>query len=82
MNRRWTTFTLTALACATVASAQTTSTAGGVRGTVRNKAGQAVSGATLSLRNRETGLARTATTNAQGEYQIGLLPVGSYVGAC
>lgn len=78
MNRRWTTLTLTALACATVASAQTSSTAGGVRGMVKNKAGQTVSGASLSLRNRETGLVRTATTNPQGEYQIGLLPVGSY----
>ena len=78
MTRRWTTLTLTALACATVASAQTSSTAGAVRGTVRNKAGQAVANASLSLRNRETGLVRTATTSAQGEYHIGLLPVGSY----
>ncbi|WP_257304867.1 TonB-dependent receptor [Geothrix campi] len=78
MNRRWSTLTLTALACATIASAQTSSTAGAVRGVVKNTAGQSVSGASLSLRNRETGLARTTTTNAEGEYQIGLLPVGNY----
>jgi len=78
MNRRWTTLTLTALACATIASAQTSSTAGAVRGVVKNKAGQAVPGASLSLRNRETGLVRTATTSSLGEYQIGLLPVGNY----
>lgn len=78
MNRRWTTLTLTALACATIASAQTSSTAGAIRGVVKSKAGQAIAGATLSLRNRDTGLVRTGTTNTQGEYQIGLLPVGSY----
>ncbi|HEY3270749.1 MAG TPA: carboxypeptidase regulatory-like domain-containing protein [Geothrix sp.] len=78
MNRRWTSLTLTALACATVASAQTSSTAGAVRGAIKNKSGAAVANAALSLRNRETGFARSATSNAQGEYQIGLLPVGSY----
>ena len=78
MNRRYTTLALTALACATIASAQTSSTAGAVKGLVKNKAGQPLASATLSLRNRDTGLARTTTTNAQGEYHIGLLPVGSY----
>ncbi|HEX4846175.1 MAG TPA: TonB-dependent receptor, partial [Geothrix sp.] len=78
MTRRWTTLTLTALACATVASAQTSSTAGAVRGIVKNKAGQVVANASLSLRNRETGLVRTAATGSQGDYHIGLLPVGSY----
>lgn len=78
MNRRFITLTLTALACATVASAQTSSTAGAVRGAIKDKAGKAVSGATLTLRNRETGLARTSTSNVQGEYHIGLLPVGNY----
>jgi len=78
MNRRFTTLTLTALACATVASAQTSSTAGAVRGAIKDKAGKVVSGATLTLRNRETGLARTSISSAQGEYHIGLLPVGSY----
>jgi hypothetical protein len=78
MNRRFTTLTLTALACAVVASAQTSSTAGAVRGLVKNKAGQIVVGAQVSLRNRETGLVRTTATNTQGEYHIGLLPVGNY----
>lgn len=78
MTRRWTTLTLTALACATIASAQTSSTAGAIRGVIKNKGGKALAGATLSLRNRETGLTRTAATNLQGEYHIGLLPVGSY----
>jgi hypothetical protein len=61
-----------------VASAQTSSTAGAVRGAIKDKGGRLVSGATLMLRNRETGLTRTATSNTQGEYHIGLLPVGNY----
>ena len=78
MNRRFTTLTLTALACAVVASAQTTSTAGAIRGVIKDKGGKAVASATVLLRNRETGYTRNTTANAQGEYQIGLLPVGSY----
>ena len=78
MNRRSTLLAISALACAMVASAQTSSTAGAVRGLVKNKAGQVLSGAAMSLRNRETGLTRTAITNVQGEFQIGLLPVGNY----
>jgi hypothetical protein len=78
MNRRNATLTLTALACAMVASAQTSSTAGAVRGVIKDKGGKVVAGATLSLRNRETGLARNTISNTQGEYHIGLLPVGSY----
>jgi hypothetical protein len=78
MNRRWTTLFLTGLACATVAQAQTSSTAGAVRGVIKSKAGQAQAGASVVLRNLDTGLTRTAVTNAAGEYQIGLLPVGAY----
>jgi hypothetical protein len=78
MNRRWTTLFLTGLACATVAQAQTSSTAGAVRGVIKSKAAQAQAGAVILLHNLDTGLTRTATANAQGEYQIGLLPVGSY----
>ncbi len=78
MNRRFTTLTLTALACATVASAQTSSTAGAVRGVIKDKSGRTVASTAVTLRNRETGLTRTASSNAQGEYHIGLLPVGNY----
>jgi len=78
MNRRFISLTLTALAFGTVAMAQTSSTTGAVRGMVKNKAGKVVGNATLTLRNRETGFTRTAVSTAQGEYHIGLLPVGSY----
>ncbi len=78
MNRKFATLTLTALACAMVASAQTSSTSGAVRGVIKDKAGKIMSGASVVLRNRETGYTRTTTSDAQGEYRIGLLPVGSY----
>ena len=78
MNRRFTTLTLTALACATVASAQTSSTAGAVRGVIKDKGGKTLASTSVLLRNRDTGLTRTATSNALGEYHIGLLPVGNY----
>jgi hypothetical protein len=78
MNRRFATITLTALACAMVASAQTSSTSGAVRGVIKDKAGKAVASAMVLLRNRETGFTRTTISDAQGEYHIGLLPVGNY----
>ncbi len=78
MNRRLATILLTGLACATVAQAQTSSTAGAVRGVIKSKAGNVLAGASIMLRNVDTGLVRTAATNSLGEYQVGLLPVGTY----
>ncbi|GLH71671.1 cell envelope biogenesis protein OmpA [Geothrix limicola] len=78
MNRRLATLTLTALACTMVASAQTSSTSGAVRGQIKDKGGKSVAGASVLLRNRETGFTRTAVSDVQGEYHIGLLPVGNY----
>ncbi|MBK8725834.1 MAG: TonB-dependent receptor [Holophagaceae bacterium] len=74
--RRWSAFALSGLACAVVAHAQ--STTGSVRGTVRLKKGGAATGATVQLRNRETGYTRTIQTDAKGNYQLGLMPVGPY----
>jgi hypothetical protein len=74
--RRWSPIVLTGLACAVAAHAQSTS--GGVRGTVRLKKGGPAAGATVQLRNKETGYTRTMQTDANGNYQIGLLPVGGY----
>ena len=69
---------LSALACAVVAQAQTSTTSGAVRGVVTSKKGGMVANATLLLRNVDTGLTRTATTNAAGEYHFAFLPVGQY----
>ncbi|HLO67628.1 MAG TPA: TonB-dependent receptor [Holophaga sp.] len=69
---------LSSLACAVVATAQTSTTSGALRGNVKSKKGSAVAGATLSVRNKETGLTRSVVTDARGDYQFSLLPVGPY----
>jgi hypothetical protein len=55
--------------------AQTTGT---IYGTITDPAGAAISGATVTVINLETNLARTATTDAEGAYKFTLLPVGQY----
>ncbi|MBI4911694.1 MAG: TonB-dependent receptor [Acidobacteria bacterium] len=67
---------LSALACATVAHTQTTT--GGVRGSVATRAGKAIQGATVQVRNQDTGMNRTMVTTGTGEFSFVLLPVGSY----
>lgn len=79
--RRWSTFALSAMACALVATpalAQASQTTGAVRGTVKSKKAGTLASAALVLRNLETGASRTLAANAAGEYQFSLLPVGSY----
>ncbi len=78
MNRRFTTLTLTALACAVVASAQTSQTSGALRGVVKDRAGRVISGATVRVANIETGAGRTIRTGAAGDYTFPLLPSGLY----
>ncbi len=70
---------LTALSL-TVAAAysQGSDTTGAFRGKVSSVKGGALAGATIQLRNLETGLTRTAQTGADGSFSIGLLPVGTY----
>ncbi|HJV91276.1 MAG TPA: TonB-dependent receptor [Holophagaceae bacterium] len=69
---------VTSLVCAMAAHAQTSPTSGALRGTVRVRKGKVLAGATVQVRNRETGLTRTALTDAQGAYLLSFLPVGSY----
>lgn len=77
-KRRWSLALLSAIACATVASAQTSSTTGAVRGTVSSKEGGRLAGATVTIRNLATNLVRTQVTAANGEYTFALLPLGNY----
>ncbi len=51
---------------------------GSIRGTVVDPSGAVVSGATVSARQTETGLARTAVTDRAGAYLVLELPVGHY----
>ena len=51
---------------------------GGVQGRVRNDAGTAVAGATITAVNAANGAQFTATTDAQGAYNFAALPEGKY----
>src|ERR1700681_4628699 len=51
---------------------------GSFSGTVSDKAGAVVSGATIKATSQDTGLAREAKTDDSGHYLIPLLPVGQF----
>src|SRR4029077_814424 len=62
--------------CGGSANAQTFR--GTILGTVTDSSGAAVSGATGTVKNSETGLLRTATTGDDGSYSVPELPIGNY----
>ncbi|MBZ5550963.1 MAG: carboxypeptidase-like regulatory domain-containing protein, partial [Acidobacteriia bacterium] len=49
-----------------------------VQGRVYDSSGAAIAQATVTAVNAATGLSRTSTANAVGDYQIALLPPGDY----
>ncbi|MFI5184932.1 MAG: carboxypeptidase-like regulatory domain-containing protein, partial [Vicinamibacteria bacterium] len=49
---------------------------GGIRGSVADSSGAAAPGATVTATNLDTGLARTAVTDAAGNYAFSELPLG------
>ena len=49
-----------------------------ITGTVKDTSGAVVPGATITVRQTETGLTRTAETDASGNYTVPSLPVGQY----
>ncbi|MBL0212206.1 MAG: TonB-dependent receptor [Holophagaceae bacterium] len=53
-------------------------TSGAVRGQVKAKKGGVIASAALVLRSASTGFSRTVTSDAQGNYQFSLMPVGVY----
>jgi outer membrane receptor for ferrienterochelin and colicin len=67
----------TALLLAMPVASNAQETSSHVAGTVSSDAGGPVSGATVTIRSNTTGLTRSATTNAAGEYTIRNLPVGT-----
>jgi len=67
---------LALLGMAGFASAQTAT--GQISGTVKDSTGAVVPGATVTVNSESTGLTRTATTNAAGDYVFALLPPGAY----
>ena len=63
------------LACLSLSAQQIT---GSIRGTVTDSTGAVVQGATVTVKQSETELSRTAVTNRGGNYVVLELPVGTY----
>ena len=51
---------------------------GQITGSVKDSSGAVTPGATVTVHSTLTGLSRTATSNANGDYSFPLLPVGTY----
>ncbi len=66
-----------ALLCAPYLFSQTAAT-GALTGTVKDSSGAVVPNATVTVTSIGTGQSRTATTDAQGTYNFGLLAPGDY----
>src|SRR5258708_14553404 len=69
------------LACLTIVGssfAQVNTTTGTISGVVTDNNGGALPGVTISISNTETGLSRTGVTEADGTYNVSLLPPGQY----
>ena len=49
-----------------------------IRGTVTDTTGAVVPGATVTVRNENTGLTRSTVTNGAGSYSVAELPTGTY----
>ncbi len=58
--------------------AQAGSTGGAIEGKVKDSTGAVISGATITVKNVETGLSRTATTDDSGNFRIPALDSGSF----
>ena len=63
------------LILAPASSAQVSAT---LAGTVTDQSGATVSGAAVTVKNLETGAARTTTTKEAGQYRVFSLPIGEY----
>jgi hypothetical protein len=59
-------------------AAQSESGSAAIEGTITDANGAVVAGATMTVRNLETGLRRSATSDARGNYDVPVLPVGRY----
>ncbi|MBK9154720.1 MAG: TonB-dependent receptor [Chloracidobacterium sp.] len=69
---------LALLAGVTSSFGQAQATAADLSGTVTDPNGAVVAGATITVRNLATGIARTVTSGSQGNYQLIGLPPGEY----
>ena len=60
------------------ASAQTGAADGAIRGVVRDPNNAVINNADAKARNLDTGFERRTTSNAEGEFELPLLPLGRY----
>ncbi len=67
-----------ALAFPVVLAAQSQATTGVIRGTVTDPSGTIVAGATVVLRETQTGFQRQVVTNERGIFVAPLMPLGTY----
>ena len=58
--------------------AQSQATTGLIQGTVVDPNDALIAGATINVKNTETGLERTVTSNSDGFFSVPLLPLGKY----
>ncbi len=70
--------TLAFLALATPAAAQQGVTTGAINGQVLDTSGAPLAGATVTIRNVDTGASRELQSNATGRYSAGFLQTGRY----
>ena len=60
------------------ARAQSENGSASLEGTVRDQNGAVVQGANVTVRNTETNLTRTVTSDSNGAFSVNVLPVGNY----
>ncbi len=80
-KRIWTFLLCSSLAVQSMAGlawGQASSTAGAIGGTITDQAGALISGATVKVRNVDTGLERSLKTSEGGNFRFPTLSVGNY----
>ena len=70
-------FAVLAMVCTSI-FAQSQSTTGTLQGTVVDPNGAVLSGASVTVRNVNTGFVRTVASNSDGFFTAPLLPLGTY----
>ena len=78
MLRKLLGFVVLAVAFPLTAAAQSQATTGIIRGVVSDPSGGPVAGATVVLREAQTGFQRQLSTNERGVFVASLLPLGTY----
>ncbi len=78
MTRKFLGSLLLALGLPIAAAAQSQATTGIIRGVVSDASGQPVAGASVTLRETQTGFQRQITTNDRGVFVASVLPLGTY----